>query len=112
MTIPDRAGLPARSPLLSPFPGDDVPLYTVGQVASMLDVQPAFLRRLDAHEVVRPSRSDGGQRRYTRHEVERVHAITGLMGDGLTLAGAQRILELQAEVDDLRRQIVDLTSGG
>ena len=111
MTEPDRVGRPARSPLVSPFPGDDIPLYTVGQVALMLAVQPAFLRRLDAQEVVRPSRSDGGQRRYTRREVEHVHAINGLMGEGLTLAGAQRILELQAEVDDLRRQIAELTDG-
>jgi hypothetical protein len=34
----------------------------------MLDIQQAFLRRLDEFEVVRPSRSAGGQRRYSRVE--------------------------------------------
>jgi MerR family transcriptional regulator/heat shock protein HspR len=91
------------------FPDESVPLYTVGQVASMLDVQPAFLRRLDALDVVRPSRSDGGQRRYSRREIDQLHAINGLMGEGMTLAGAQRILLMQAEIDDLRRQIAELT---
>jgi len=103
--------VPAVRPLPpSPFPDDSAPLYTVGQVALMLDVQPAFLRRLDAHEVVRPSRSGGGQRRYSRHDIDHIHAINGLMGEGLTLAGAQRILQLQAEVADLRREIAGLKS--
>ena len=100
---------PATRPLRAgPFPDDNAPLYTVGQVASMLEVQPAFLRRLDLLEVVRPSRSDGGQRRYSRREIDDIDAINGLMGEGMSLAGAQRILKLQAEIDRLRQQIADL----
>ena len=90
------------------FPDWETPLYTVGQVAALLDVQPAFLRRLDTHDVVSPSRSAGGQRRYSRLDIEHVHAINGLMGEGMTLAGAQRILLLQAEIDELRRQVAAL----
>jgi DNA-binding transcriptional MerR regulator len=90
------------------FPADDVPLYTVGQVAEMLGVQPAYLRRLDAHDVVRPSRSSGRQRRYSRLEIDRIGAVISLMDEGMTLAGAQRIIELQAEIDDLRRQLAAL----
>jgi DNA-binding transcriptional MerR regulator len=90
------------------FPADDVPLYTVGQVAEMLGVHPAYLRRLDTHDVVRPSRSAGRQRRYSRDEIERISVITGLMGEGMTLAGAQRIARMQAEIDDLRRQVAAL----
>jgi DNA-binding transcriptional MerR regulator len=90
------------------FPDDSMPLYTVGQVADMLEVQPAFLRRLDACDVVRPSRSGGGQRRYSRREIEQIYAINGLLGEGLTLAGAQRILLLQAEIVELRRQVAEL----
>jgi DNA-binding transcriptional MerR regulator len=109
MSDSGRAVPPAARPLRSPpFPDENAPLFTVGQVAEMLDVQPAFLRRLDAYEVVRPSRSDGGQRRYSRREIEHIYAINGLMGEGLTLAGAQRILLLQAEVDELRRQVAEL----
>jgi len=99
----------ARPPSGFPeFPADDVPLYTVGQVADMLGVQPAYLRRLDAHDVVRPSRSTGRQRRYSRIEIDRIGAITTLMGEGMTLAGAQRIVELQVEIDELRRQLAEL----
>jgi DNA-binding transcriptional MerR regulator len=80
-------------------------LYSVGQVADMLDVQPAFLRRLDTEQVVMPSRSAGGQRRYSRTDIDRVHAVTGLLAEGMTLAGALRIMELQAEIADLRGQL-------
>ena len=40
-----------------PFEDEDVPLYTVGQVAQMLAVKQAFLRRVDDLQVVSPQRS-------------------------------------------------------
>ena len=44
---------------MSPLPLDnaDLPLFTVGQVATMLEIQQAFLRRLDEHQVVRDRKS-------------------------------------------------------
>ncbi len=71
----------------------------------MLGVQPAFLRRLDVEQVVQPARSDGGQRRYSRAEIARVQQVSQMAGDGMTLAGIRRILLLEAEVADLRRQL-------
>lgn len=90
------------------FDDDHAPLYTVGQVAGMLELQPAFLRRLDSEGVVRPARSDGGQRRYTRQEVRDVERIVSLTGEGMTLAGIRRILELEDRVRDLERQLDSL----
>jgi MerR family transcriptional regulator/heat shock protein HspR len=89
------------------FPDETVALYTVGQVAEMLEVQPAFLRRLDVEQVVQPARSPGGQRRYSRVEMDRIAAVAGLMKSGMTLAGASRILELEQQVSSLRRQLDD-----
>jgi DNA-binding transcriptional MerR regulator len=74
----------------------------------MLGVQPAFLRRLDTEEFVRPARSDGGQRRYTRHEVRDVERIIGLADEGLTLVGIRRVLVLEATVRELQRQLDEL----
>jgi len=79
----------------------DAPLFTVGQVASMLGVQQAFLRRLDAERVVQPSRSEGGQRRYSRSEVLRLQKVVGLVAEGITLAGVRRVLDLEQQVTDL-----------
>lgn len=88
-----------------PFDDEHAPLYTVGQVAQMLDVQPAFLRRLDVERVVQPARSDGGQRRYSRAEIDAVQRVSTLAGEGLTLEGIRRILVLEAEVADLKRKL-------
>jgi MerR family transcriptional regulator, heat shock protein HspR len=97
---------------LSPLDDEHAPIYTMGQVAAMLDVQQAFLRRIDDHDVVSPGRSAGGQRRYTRHEIGRVQEVVTMMGEGMTLPAIRRIIELEydlarltAERDELARII-------
>ena len=89
-----------------PLPLDDenMPLFTVGQVAEMLEVQQAFLRRLDEFQVVRPSRSAGGQRRYSRSEMVVVKYVVQLMDDGLTLSAVRRVLRLEARVRELEAE--------
>ena len=84
-----------------PFDDENLPLFTVGQVAEMLEIQQAFLRRLDEFRVVRPSRSSGRQRRYTRNEVTVVQYVVELVGEGMTLAAVRRVLELEARVKEL-----------
>jgi len=71
----------------------------------MLDMQPAFIRRLDTEGVVCPARSAGGQRRYSRVELGHIAALAALMSEGMTLVGAQRIIELENEVAELRGQL-------
>jgi DNA-binding transcriptional MerR regulator len=92
------------------LPLDDprAPLYSVGQVASMLNVQQAFLRRLDTHDIVSPARSDGQQRRYSRSDIEDVQEAVGLIGEGLTLGGVRRVLDLQDRVRALEQEVQDL----
>ena len=91
-----------------PFEDEDLPLFTVGQVSGMLEVQQAFLRRLDEFGVVRPSRSGGGQRRYSRREIVTVQYVVRLTSEGMTLAAVRRILELEAQVQDLELEIAAL----
>ncbi len=91
-----------------PFDDDRAPLYTVGQVAGMLDVQPAFLRRLDVERVVQPARSDGGQRRYSRADIALAQHVSRMADDGMTLSGIRRILVLEAEVAALQAQVARL----
>ena len=91
-----------------PIDNVDAPLYTVGQVAAMLSVQPAFLRRLDSEALVSPERSDGGQRRYTRSEIVQIQRVSELAGEGLTLAGIRRLILLEAEVAQLKTEIARL----
>ncbi|MER7542152.1 MerR family transcriptional regulator [Actinomadura sp.] len=101
-----------------PIDDEHAALFTVGQVAEMLNVQQAFLRRIDVHRVVSPQRSAGGQRRYSRHEIGRIQEVVTMMGDGMTLPAIRRIFELQhrlAEVtrerDELARRLAARESG-
>ena len=87
-----------------PFDDESLPLFTVGQVAQMLEVQQAFLRRLDEFGVVRPSRSTGGQRRYSRTEVTVVQYVAQLADEGMTLAAIRRVLELEEQVKVLQAE--------
>ncbi|MEV0667493.1 MerR family transcriptional regulator [Actinomadura luteofluorescens] len=87
-----------------PFDDEHAALFTVGQVAQMLDVQQAFLRRVDDQRVVSPQRSTGGQRRYSRHEIGRIQEVVSMMGEGMTLPAIRRIFELQHEVAELTRE--------
>ena len=88
-----------------PIDDGSAALYTVGQVADMLGVQPAYLRRLDTEGLVRPARSDGGQRRYSRDEITRIQYVNSLVEEGLTLAGIRRLLVLEAELAEVQREL-------
>ena len=87
-----------------PLDDENLPLFTVGQVAEMLEIQQAFLRRLDEFRVVRPSRSPGGQRRYTRREITVVQYVVNLVDEGMTLTAVRRVLELEERVRELEAQ--------
>jgi len=87
-----------------PLDDENLPLFTVGQVSVMLEVQQAFLRRLDQKGVVSPSRSEGKQRRYSRREITVVQYVVQLADQGVSLAGIRRILELETQVQELERQ--------
>ena len=84
-----------------PLDDENLPLFTVGQVAEMLEIQQAFLRRLDQLGVVSPSRPSGNQRRYTRREITVVRYVVDLVDEGMTLAAIRRVLKLEALVREL-----------
>jgi len=84
-----------------PFEDENLPLFTVGQVSAMLEIQQAFLRRLDDFDVVRPSRSSGRQRRYTRNEIAVVQYVVRLTDEGMTLPAVRRILQLEQRIREL-----------
>jgi MerR family transcriptional regulator/heat shock protein HspR len=88
-----------------PYDDPALPLFSVGQVAEMLDVAQPFLRRIEAHGLVSPGRSDGQQRRYSRNDIDRVSEIVGLVDEGCTLAGVRRILELQEQLAAVRAEL-------
>jgi MerR family transcriptional regulator/heat shock protein HspR len=84
------------------------PFFTIGQVASLLDVPQATLRRLEDHDLVTPGRSEGGQRRYSRDDVDRIEQVRNLIQDGVTLPGVRKVLDLRQRITDLEHEIEHL----
>jgi len=83
---------------------ENAPLFTVGQVAEMLAVKQAFLRRIDELQVVSPQRSSGRQRRYTRVEIRVIQQVVSMADEGMTMAAIRRIIELEQQLAEVVRQ--------
>ncbi len=77
----------------------DYPALTVGEAATLLGVQPAFLRNLDKAGVVCPQRSHGGHRRYSRRQLAQAARIRKLFDQGHTLASAAQVLSLEDDLE-------------
>jgi MerR family transcriptional regulator/heat shock protein HspR len=99
----------------TPFDDENTPLYTVGQVAELLAIKQAFLRRVDDLQVVSPQRTRGGQRRYTRYEIRIIQQVVSMADEGITLQAIRRIIELESQLatvtrerDELARRLSDL----
>jgi DNA-binding transcriptional MerR regulator len=95
---------------VEPFDDENVPLYTVGQVAEMLSLKQAFLRRIDELRVVSPQRSAGRQRRYTRVEIRVIQQVATMADEGMTLPAIRRIIELEERLAKVVRQRDDLAA--
>ena len=92
----------------STFDNADFPAYTMGRAAQMVGVTPAFLRSLGAAGLIAPERSEGGHRRYSRHQLQLAVRVRQLLDDGLLLAAACRIVTLEDRLAAAHRRILEL----
>jgi MerR family transcriptional regulator/heat shock protein HspR len=90
--------------------GGDRALFSISAAAEVTGVNPQMLRVYEQKGLLEPHRTEGGTRRYTGHELDRIGEITTLLAAGLNLAGVEHVfrlraenLRLQREVDRLRR---------
>jgi MerR family transcriptional regulator, heat shock protein HspR len=95
---------------VQPFEDEDVPIFTVGQVAEMLSLKQAFLRRVDQLQVVSPQRSNGGQRRYTRIEIRIIQQVASMADEGMTMPAIRRIIDLEQQLAEVVRQRDELAA--
>ncbi len=63
------------------------------------------LRAYERAGLLEPSRTDGGTRRYSHNDIDRLRRIAELMTAGLNLAGVAMVLDLQDQNAHLRRQL-------
>lgn len=84
------------------------PVYVISVAAQLADMHPQTLRQYDRMGLVVPARQAGGQRRYSAEDVRRLRRIQSLSRDGVSLEGIRRIVELEAEVEELRDTVAEL----
>ena len=72
-------------------------LYKIGEVCKLADVQPYVLRYWETEfPPLSPNKSGGGQRLYSRHEIDIILRIKQLLySEGFTIAGAKKKLETE-----------------
>jgi MerR family transcriptional regulator/heat shock protein HspR len=89
--------------------GLDRALYGISVTAELTGVNQQTLRAYEAKGLVHPHRTEGGTRRYSGHDINRINEITTLLASGLNFAGVSHVLRLQAETEELRRQLDSLS---
>ena len=82
---------------------DHYPAYTMGRAAAMIGATPGFLRSLDEAKLFVPQRSEGGHRRYTRHQLRLAARVRTLLDQGTALDAACRIVTLEDQLQEARR---------
>ncbi|WSG56826.1 MerR family transcriptional regulator [Nocardia sp. NBC_01730] len=87
---------------------EDYPAYSMGRAAEILGVTQAFLRGLDAAQLLTPQRSAGGHRRYSRYQLRIAGRVRELVDAGNPLEAACRIVILQDQLAEAQRLNTDL----
>lgn len=91
----------------------ELPIFTVGQTAELANIHPQTLRQYDRLGLIRPQRTGGGARRYCLRDIARLARAQRLSQDeGINLSGIARILELEEENRQLRREVKRMQTNG
>jgi MerR family transcriptional regulator/heat shock protein HspR len=80
-------------------------VYVISVAAELAGLHPQTLRIYERRGLVDPARTGGGSRRYSDDDIQQLRRIQELTSEGLNLAGVQRVLELEAELAALRREL-------
>lgn len=78
-------------PLLRPARG----VYGISVASELSGIDPQTLRLYERRGLLAPARTDGGTRRYSDHDLDRLQRITDLVAQGVNIAGILQILNLE-----------------
>jgi DNA-binding transcriptional MerR regulator len=84
----------------APLPSHAV--YGISVAAELSGAPIQSLRLWERHGLLTPARSDGGTRRYSVDDLDRIARIVSLVVAGVNIAGIGRILELEDDNAALR----------
>ena len=80
-------------------------VYGISVAAELSGLGVQTLRLYESRGLLDPQRSEGGTRRYSSDDLDRLAEIGALLERGLNLAGVQRVLDLQEQNRDLQDRL-------
>jgi MerR family transcriptional regulator/heat shock protein HspR len=81
-------------------------VFMISVAAELADMHPQTLRMYEARGLIEPKRSPKGTRLYSHADVERLKRIQEMTADlGLNLAGVEKVLELEHQLDSMTRKV-------
>jgi MerR family transcriptional regulator, heat shock protein HspR len=80
-------------------------LFGISVAAGLVGTGVQNLRAYERAGLVDPHRTPGGTRLYSLDDIARLREISGLLDEGLNLAGIAMVLRLEADNARLRRKI-------
>ncbi len=81
-------------------------VFMISVAAELAAMHPQTLRIYEARGLIEPKRSPKGTRLYSHADVERLRRIQELTGDaGMNLAGVEKVFELEAALERMRRKV-------
>jgi MerR family transcriptional regulator, heat shock protein HspR len=84
-------------------------VFMISVAAELANMHPQTLRTYEARGLIAPKRSPKGTRLYSQQDVEMLQRIQEMTAElGLNLAGVERVLALEGEVQDMNRRIEEL----
>lgn len=92
--------------------GSSHAVYSISVASELSGVDPQMLRVYEQRGLLSPFRTEGGTRRYSSDDLERVATITSLLGEGLNLAGIAQVLTLRAQTTELTNELGELRATG
>ncbi len=85
-------------------------VYIISVAAELTGVHPQTLRVYERKGLLAPARTGGMSRRYSDSDLDQIRRVQELTNEGLNLAGVARVLELEAQVERLRRRVDELSA--
>src|SRR6201984_2976924 len=83
-------------------------VYGISVAAELSGIDPQTLRLYERRGLLTPSRTDGGTRRYSDEDLERLRRITELVDQGVNLVGIAHILDLETRNSQLESDYTQL----
>jgi len=81
-------------------------LYMISIAAELAGMHPQTLRIYEQKGLITPARTPKNTRLYSQSDIDRLRYIQKLTTElGMNLAGVEKVIELEAQIDDLHRRI-------